>query len=165
MSVDERTTEARTPLTTPADDTMQRFLAGRDVPCPACGYNLRGLEGSACPECNEALALRIGLVEPRQGAFIAGLVGLAVGIWFCIGVLCLAAVVAVMRGGTAGLLAESWPLVLNLAIESVALAAGVKSRRWLRRLPPRKRAALAAGCWGLSIALAVYFFMLAFETI
>ena len=31
--------------------TLTAFLADRDVPCPGCGYNLRGLVGARCTEC------------------------------------------------------------------------------------------------------------------
>src|SRR5437016_1347309 len=58
---------------------LQTFLADRDVPCPQCGYNLRDLRGSRCPECGEDLVLRVTVAEPRQAALIAGLVGLSAG--------------------------------------------------------------------------------------
>lgn len=41
-----------------AHEMLRRYLADHDAPCPACGYNLRGLEGETCPECGEAVALR-----------------------------------------------------------------------------------------------------------
>jgi hypothetical protein len=31
--------------------TIEGYLARRDVPCPSCGYNLRGLAEGTCPEC------------------------------------------------------------------------------------------------------------------
>jgi hypothetical protein len=31
--------------------TLEGYLARRDVPCPSCGYNLRGLSEGTCPEC------------------------------------------------------------------------------------------------------------------
>lgn len=62
---------------------LRAYLAERDVACPSCGYNLRGLQSPACPECNQALKLQVGLAEPRIGHFIAGLVGLAMGFGFC----------------------------------------------------------------------------------
>lgn len=34
---------------------LRAYLADRDVPCPACGYNLRGITTAACPECGAAL--------------------------------------------------------------------------------------------------------------
>src|SRR6185369_5341829 len=30
-------------------------LAGRDVACPKCGYNLRGLKQGQCPECGREI--------------------------------------------------------------------------------------------------------------
>jgi len=36
-----------------------------DRPCPACGYSLRGLMGSACPECGQALD-REAIMHGRQ---------------------------------------------------------------------------------------------------
>ncbi len=34
---------------------IRAFLAERDVPCPACGYNLRGASNRTCPECGREL--------------------------------------------------------------------------------------------------------------
>lgn len=49
------------------EDRLQVYLAEHDVPCPKCGYNLRGLEGHTCPECGcgfDVQSLRvIGLEE------------------------------------------------------------------------------------------------------
>ncbi len=43
-----------------ADAALVSFLSGRDAPCPACGYNLRGVEASRCPECGGPLELTLG---------------------------------------------------------------------------------------------------------
>ncbi len=152
-------------MTTDDRELLRRYLAGRDVPCPGCGYNLRGLESGVCPECTEPITLRVSLVEPRQGAFIAGLIGLAVGIGFSAAFLLAAALVAALYGGTPGLLAEVWPLPLHLIFESAALAAWVRARRRLRRMPPRGRITLAAACWGLSALLAALFFVNALRVV
>ena len=34
---------------------LTEYLASRDEACPGCGYNLRGLVGDRCPECNQQL--------------------------------------------------------------------------------------------------------------
>jgi hypothetical protein len=34
------------------------YLAGVDVPCPKCGYNLRDQKGEVCPECGKALSVQ-----------------------------------------------------------------------------------------------------------
>lgn len=42
-----------------AHPVLQAFLADRDVPCPHCGYNLRGLQAPVCPECKHDLQLKL----------------------------------------------------------------------------------------------------------
>lgn len=38
-------------------ELLKALLAGRDITCGRCGYNLRGNTKTACPECGEILAL------------------------------------------------------------------------------------------------------------
>lgn len=57
-------------------EALAAYLAGRDVACPGCGYNLRGLKAGRCPECDEGLELELRRPELRWGPFIAGLIGL-----------------------------------------------------------------------------------------
>src|SRR4051812_21337301 len=52
------------------------FLSERDVACPLCRYNLRGLPSPRCPECGRELALQVGLTEPRQAAWLTGQIAL-----------------------------------------------------------------------------------------
>jgi hypothetical protein len=60
-----------------ADETaLLDFLRDRDVACPLCRYNLRALTSARCPECGRELRLAIGLVEPRQGAWLTGQIAL-----------------------------------------------------------------------------------------
>jgi hypothetical protein len=60
------------PESTP-DPPLEAFLAGRDIPCPKCGYNLRGLRLARCPECRYPLELMLrprgGWVSTREGGF------------------------------------------------------------------------------------------------
>ena len=60
-------------------ESLRVYLANRDEPCPGCGYNLRGLESRACPECREPLELNVRLAEPNIGRWLATLIGLCVG--------------------------------------------------------------------------------------
>ena len=64
------------------DYFLKSYLAEQDVACPSCGYNLRGLTIRACPECNEALQLRVGLAEPKMKLWLATVLGLAFGVGF-----------------------------------------------------------------------------------
>lgn len=63
------------------------FLHERDVECPLCGYNLRNLTGSVCPECREELVLTVGIRKLRFGWL---LVAVAPGIFSGIAALLLA---------------------------------------------------------------------------
>jgi hypothetical protein len=89
-------------------EELKAFLAERDVSCPRCQYNLKGLEKLVCPECGEPLDLAIvasvkkkrpspWLRQATHPAFVfaalmlAGIglgggrgVALAVAIWLCV---------------------------------------------------------------------------------
>ena len=68
-------TLAETETEAPSNEVaLLDYLRGRDVACPLCGYNLRGLTASRCPECGRELQLTVGLVEPRIGAWVTCLV-------------------------------------------------------------------------------------------
>ena len=59
----------------PSDEAaLLDYLRDRDVACPLCTYNLRGLTTCRCPECGRELQLSVGLVEPRIGAWVTCLV-------------------------------------------------------------------------------------------
>lgn len=53
------------------DELVAEYLRYRDVPCPGCGYDLRGLGGRICPECGAALQLqlvRVGMTADDPAA-------------------------------------------------------------------------------------------------
>jgi hypothetical protein len=50
----------------PAVRKLREYLAGRDKPCPKCGFNLRNLQTVCCPECGMVLAVEI-LNPPKAG--------------------------------------------------------------------------------------------------
>lgn len=41
------------------DPNPRDLLASRDIPCPDCDYNLRGLTQPCCPECGRAITTQI----------------------------------------------------------------------------------------------------------
>jgi hypothetical protein len=51
----------------PAANYLHDYLREQDIPCPGCGYNLRGLTSATCPECNQALELRVTVAEAALG--------------------------------------------------------------------------------------------------
>src|SRR5687768_2535461 len=59
----------------PSDEAaLLAYVRDRDVACPLCTYNLRGLTTCRCPECGRELQLSVGLLEPRIGAWVTCLV-------------------------------------------------------------------------------------------
>jgi len=43
-------------------DSFESLIAYRDLPCPQCQYNLRGMRGEVCPECGAKVGA--WLLEP-----------------------------------------------------------------------------------------------------
>lgn len=138
---------------------LRTFLAARDVPCPMCRYNLRGLTAETCPECGSEVEVTVGLTEPRMAAFIAGLIGLAAGLGFnalilgWIGVMSLSR----MRGAPpAGMLV---PLVVGVAATGLGMVLWLRSRRRIRQAAPVARRVLVALCYALSLGISMWFFV------
>ena len=54
------------------DDESMLFewLRERDVECPLCRYNLRGLTAPRCPECGNGLRLSVALLDPYAKAWV-----------------------------------------------------------------------------------------------
>jgi hypothetical protein len=128
------------------------FLRIRDVPCPLCGYNLRGLQQPRCPECGRELTLSVGLTEPLLKAWItfaaALLLPAGIGVLF-----------------TWILITEGFPrkplmvFSILLFIASIpAAAAGIYFRRRFLKLSPTVQWRWAIGAIVSGIAAFVTFF-------
>jgi hypothetical protein len=131
---------------------LQAFLTQRDVACPGCGYNLRDLQGQRCPECGNELKLSIGLVEPKQAAGIAGLVGLAAGA----GMSGLLLAYILIRGVVFhdSLHGVDKFVILTLGgfvIEGAAVWIWLRNWGRIRRLDTRARWIFAVACWLLTL--------------
>ena len=67
-----------------AEQMLLEFLRDHDADCPVCGYNLRGLTTSICPECRQKLVLTVGASRLRLGwLFVAVAPGFFSGIAAC----------------------------------------------------------------------------------
>lgn len=142
---------------------LRAHLAGHDEPCPMCEYNLRGLTGTVCPECGEALRLRVSLSEPKMAAYLCGLIGLSVGFGFS-GVFLVLGVVGLLLEGSGGGF-PYWVLVALLSqfvIEGLAMWLWLVRRNWIRRRSRGQRWMLAAAAWGCTIGFTVLLFTMAF---
>lgn len=58
------------------DDSVRAFLAARNVPCPGCNYNLRGVEQPVCPECGRGIELTIARPGNNRGYLLFVLLAL-----------------------------------------------------------------------------------------
>jgi hypothetical protein len=131
---------------------VTEFLRDRDVACPTCLYNLRGVEGDRCPECGSPLRLEVA--GSISGAFLwlSALLGTSVGTLIAL-VSLLAALRDVWRllddpqralRVQAGVMSATelprWPSVIALtavlSLLSFALAWLLTSRRRFGRLAP-----------------------------
>jgi hypothetical protein len=63
-------------------DLLRDFLSLKDVACPACGHNLRGASGTACPECGLGLNLRVTIAELPHGAWVWSVIAVAASFGF-----------------------------------------------------------------------------------
>lgn len=128
---------------------LTTFLGQRDVPCPGCKYNLRGLTGTRCPECDQELALQVGLVEPKIAAFVAGLVGISVGMGGATLLLMGILMSCVKYHKSVKLESDTlWSGMLGFVLSGASMAVWLRSQRWLAR---RSRVVL----WGLAVLGAV----------
>lgn len=138
------------------DDHLRQFLAERDSPCPRCAYSLRGLTTDRCPECDAALRLQVGLVEPRLAAFITGLVFVASGLGFCLLLSIYVAYWTVMRRGP-GLPREFIVVVVGSVVSLVLLPVWLRLRRRIGRMSAPSRWMLVALAGVISLACPAVF--------
>lgn len=134
---------------TEAAALLARFLRARDTPCPRCGYNLRDLAGSTCPECGDGLALQVGLVEPRLAAYVTLLSAVCMGF----GASAFLALVALSQAAGTWFRSFSGSLTLSqTASGALLLALVLAKRRRFRRWSSRVQWLLALGAWCLVLA-------------
>lgn len=69
-------------MSTPTDSPLLMHLREHDAPCPACGYNLRGITTLVCPECGLKLTIGVALADAPTRLWTAGVVLAALGAGF-----------------------------------------------------------------------------------
>lgn len=129
-----------------ADSYLINYLAEQDIPCPGCGYNLRGLKAEHCPECGESIVLNVGLAEPKLGAYIAGIIGLTLGLGFHGFMLLWLLYLAVSENFS---MWEDTPLMfIGLVGTGIGLMFWLRKRSFVRR---SRRLGLVVLCWAFSL--------------
>ncbi len=72
-------TETPAPNIPSDDDWLRDYLAERDVPCPVCSYNLRGISQPRCPECGHRLKVGVHTAEPMSKSWLTMVLLLCLG--------------------------------------------------------------------------------------
>ena len=137
------------------DELVAAFLAERDVACPGCGYNLRGVSAGRCPECARELALMVeqpGMTPPVKLVTAVVLCMFAISCWSMI------AYFMLLRGGGFG--AQTWAygeiaksfLIMSSQVVLLAWFAAFRRREGVRGRFVR----LGLWCvlWSLGLSLA-----------
>ncbi len=141
----------------PAPPELVQFLAERDTPCPGCGYNLRGLRSSRCPECEQPLVLSVQLAEPRLAAFLCGVIGLGAGLGFN-GIIGAWWIYAMVMQPPRMSFSVPWSLLFSLLIFALLLWLWVRRRPWIRRQNPGLQWFMGLWAWILTVISAIWFF-------
>jgi hypothetical protein len=116
---------------------LTAYLAERDVDCPVCGYNLRGVPGRVCPECGRPI--RLPARPPVH--YIFWKVGLA-------GMLLTYSALAVLAASVAfGHLFVGLIAALFLCEAPFRLGRWRRTKRAFEALPTYKKQQIVAGWW------------------
>ncbi len=113
---------------------LHAFLRDHDAPCPVCGYNLRGVTLSVCPECECPIELGVSSSSSYLGAWLLALLAFAMPLSFdlIIGTMMLIGVIM-----SAGENAEGVFLLVSLATLTMVSVGMLwvlvaRKRDWLR---------------------------------
>ena len=130
---------------------LERLLAARDIPCPVCGYNLRAIASTNCPECGAKLDLRVGSTDLKLGPWLAALFAGALPLGFFAGLFTLGVFIEV----TWGSFFDPWGVFVWFAVSIVFYGAivwivTIRRRRFWSR-PRRHQWRSVALTWLVSI--------------
>ncbi len=134
-----------------SNDLLKEFLSERSTPCPSCGYDLRNLTGSSCPECGQRLQLSVTLVYHNLPAYVVGLVSIGMSLGYSAiasGFILFASLNGRLRNPSGAFVVC---IVLTLLISIALLVVWIRISHWLRRQSPFRRWTLATACVALPI--------------
>lgn len=127
-------------------ELLRRFLAASDERCPSCAYQLRHLTATTCPECGQALVLRIGQKHPNLAGYVIGLIGLAFPVGFG-GIIMALLLLASMTYPPAFDMDALIIIFVITLFPALLLITWITLGRRIRRLDAPTRALLAGACW------------------
>ena len=123
-------------------ELLKMLLAVRDIPCPVCGYNLRAITSTNCPECGAKLDLRVGSTDLKLGPWLAALLVIGLPMGFLAGVALLGLTVGIVENNLEDLTFAGGLLIPAIFMAGV-LAMLIRRRRsiwcwprWLQVLLP-----------------------------
>jgi hypothetical protein len=128
---------------------LTTFLRHRDVRCPRCGYNLRNLTQPVCPECREALSLKVD-VQPLAIRWL--LLTVAPGM-FCAILLAIFLFMSMRHGPPGGMPTEAVLTILFIAASAIGSIALAAFNRSFLRLPEPAQVITAIIVWTAHIAV------------
>lgn len=100
-------------------EILRQFLAGRDVRCTACGFNLRDLDAGTCPKCSARLAISIRPSHIRPFAWTVALIGYSFVLMACSPLLVIRVISVSSGGGASVTPSEIWLLSAGLLAMSM----------------------------------------------
>ena len=112
-------------------ELLKALLAERDLPCPVCGYNLRAIASTNCPECGAKLDLRVGSTDLKLGPWLVAVLSVGLPLGACALWSITIAIFMTIQNTWA---AASVTGIITLGIASIpyaiAMAALIAKRRW-----------------------------------
>jgi hypothetical protein len=161
MTAVEQMSEVHPPIRPPdaprdPEAELIAFVAGRSVPCPRCGYDLRDIQTCTCPECAEPLTLKVGSPRARFGWLV---VAMAPGCFSGVAALFfLVPIWMTLRQPHAPGRGTPWPVMVADAF-GFASAASVLlmylARQRIMEWPARRQGGLAGAVWGAHVLMFV----------
>jgi hypothetical protein len=145
-------------------ELLKAYLADRDVPCPGCGYSLKGCASDTCPECGNEIRITVDQRVGRLGPFVIGLSGIMFGLGLYLPMFCYM-LLRPMRSTSRmpGMRREEYVIISAVIALSVALMLWLANRRAIMRSTSTgatiSAAALAAICGGSTIVFFAAIFL------
>ena len=137
-------------------EMLGAILAREDTPCPACGYNLRGVRGESCVECGSALRVGVVTDSARSGPWLVAIIACSMAIGFdavaSLLMLILIAVSLFVAGGPPIQAFAMLGLLLMLGVLSAALLVAILRRERLYHGP-----AVRVQWWAAAVLTAAVF--------